>query len=249
MGLNVCSGSGTSRGAAANRPSVKIPSSIIPINTKPIIFGSLVDSQTRTLIAICKFSSIQYVFKNTLEFTPQQEDEYAKLNPTKRLPVLQLGSKLIIGPNNIGAIHLCKTIPSAQTKLYQPELERRIENLLEWFHENMEIPGKKILKYHLQVLADEPSPADTVTFNDMNNIFLDGLKYLDQVLIKRKNNTSFFCSQRVTLADFVIYNEIALFLHVNEYDLDDEEFRKVPVLIRWFRILMPTIDAVSDLRQ
>ena len=90
MGVQLCSGNGMSRGAGAtgNRPSIKIPSSIIPINTKPIIFGSLIDNHTRTLIGICKFSNVQYVFKDIQEFTPQEENDYATLNPTKRLPVL-----------------------------------------------------------------------------------------------------------------------------------------------------------------
>ena len=39
-----------------------------------------------------------------------------------------------------------------------------------------------------------------------------------------------------------------MFLHINEYNLEnDDDLKKLPTLIRWFRILMPTIDAVSEL--
>ena len=39
-----------------------------------------------------------------------------------------------------------------------------------------------------------------------------------------------------------------MFLQINEYNLEnDDDLKKLPTLIRWFRILMPTIDAVSEL--
>lgn len=86
------------------------------------------------------------MFKHTTKIAEDYvaQIEYEKANPSKMIPFLHLGNTMVIGTNNVTAIHLCKTMPTMRSKLYQEELAARIDNLLEWFHENMEIPGKKI---------------------------------------------------------------------------------------------------------
>ena len=58
------------------------------------------------------------LIKNIYEMTKQEREEYEKLNPSKRLPVLQHGNKLVIGSSNIPALHLARTTPAIQNKLY-----------------------------------------------------------------------------------------------------------------------------------
>jgi glutathionyl-hydroquinone reductase len=88
--------------------------------------------------------------------------------------------------------------------------------------------------------------SETVTFNEMHNIFLDGMMYLDQLLVNRKSDSSFLISERVTLADIVIFNEINMFLHLNEYQMDSEDLKQMPTLSRWIYIIMPTVDGVDE---
>ena len=71
------------------------------------------------------------------------------------------------------------------------------------------------------------------------------LKGLDLKLVEH----TFLCGEKITIADMVVFNELSLFMELNNYGVDHEEMVPYPNLMKWFKTKMlgnQTVKTLDD---
>lgn len=90
-------------GGNANARPVEVPKNLT-------IFGSILDTQTRSLVAICDKAGQTYIFNkiDTLKGENKQT-RYISINPTGHIPMIEEGMFKVLGGNHIIYVYLCKS--------------------------------------------------------------------------------------------------------------------------------------------
>jgi len=73
--------------------------------------------------------------------------------------------------------------------------------------------------------------------------FMQCLKGLDLKLVEH----TFLCGEKITIGDIVVFNELSLFMELNDYTPDHEEMAPYPNLMKWFKTKMLGIQVVKAL--
>ena len=71
-------------------------------------------------------------------------------------------------------------------------------------------------------------------YKKWNSDFMSCLKGLDLKLVEHQ----FLCGDKLTLADIIVFNEISLFIELNELDIDSADLAQYPNLVKWFKTKM-----------
>jgi len=67
-----------------------------------MIYGDMFSSDTRALIAVCKYANITHEYKPVNSLKKENlELEYSQLNPTKQIPMIIDGHNKVIGSAGI----------------------------------------------------------------------------------------------------------------------------------------------------
>jgi len=113
-------------GSNSNARQVDIPKNLM-------IHGSVIDNQTRSLMAACAYSNQQFNLQeiDTLKGENRQP-RYLQVNPTGHIPLIEDGPYKVLGGNHLVYVYICKSKSQVGSKLMPQELEGKIKGVIGW---------------------------------------------------------------------------------------------------------------------
>ena len=121
--------------------------------------------------------------------------------------------------------------------------ETKIKGILGWEQAKLSIPTQQIYKMYYQTSVFEKPPT-LETLKKWEQELSKCFKALDDLLV----NGKFLCGDSMTLADIVVFSDVAQFVEMNKFTADSPEM-SYPNLMRWYSKSMmgnASIKAVMD---
>ena len=90
-------------GAGGARGQIDLP--------KPLtISGTVIDSQSRSLMTICDRAGVKFVYNQINPLKKENQGaKYLEINPTGHIPMIQHNQFKVLGGNHIIYVYLCKS--------------------------------------------------------------------------------------------------------------------------------------------
>ncbi|KYR00885.1 hypothetical protein DLAC_02946 [Tieghemostelium lacteum] len=195
-------------------------------SAKIIIYGDLLSQPVRAVVFFCILNNIPHTFKPVVIGKGEnQSDEYAKINPFKKVPAMQDGDIILYESHTI-LRYLAHTFRLDDFYHSRCITERcRVDTYLDWHHLGLRRYASTLFfqKFLVPRLNMKPS-ADFLKEAEKN--LPTALEQIETIFLKDQN---FLCGIRPTIADFSCFCELKQLGIVN-YDLS-----KYKTLSQWMK--------------
>ena len=163
-------------GSNSNARPVELPKNLT-------IYGSILDNQTRSLVACCKLTSTQFILNRIDPLKNENKGAmYIRINPTSHIPMIEEGHYKVLGGNHIIYVYLCKTKTAINNLLMPIENEKAVKGIIGWHQAKMAVPGQQMFR-----MVCEPHVFGTPqkeVYEQWYDDFINCLKTLDQRLVE-----------------------------------------------------------------
>ena len=197
------------------------------------IHGNILDTQTRSMMAMCEVSGTKYIL-NSIE--PLKGDNsatrYLAINPTGHIPMLEEGFFKVLGGNQLIYIFMVKNKSSIAEKLYPEDLEPKIKSIIGWHHAKMSTPGQQMFRMFCDSTAF-PNPPAQQAINKWKTDMVNNFGALDKKLDKQ----TYLCGDKMTIGDIVVYNELIMFNALLDISTYGAEYSPYNNLAKWMQTM------------
>ncbi|EGC30872.1 hypothetical protein DICPUDRAFT_40819 [Dictyostelium purpureum] len=194
---------------------------------KVILYADLISQPSRAILFFLIKNNINHEVKLvSIAKMQQTTDDYAKINPFKKLPAIEHGGRVFIESHNI-LRYLSQEFKI--DSMYGPTLidKCNIDTYLDWHHLGLRRYASTLF-FQKFVLPNFGKQSNESFIKDSEYNLPKSLKQIEDIFLKNGQN-KFLIGNNLTIADFSCYAEIKQ-LEMIKYD-----FSKFKILNDWMK--------------